>query len=341
MQQAIKLAAGHHTHPNPRVGAVVVSPDGQVVGEGAHEGVGHDHAEVVALRAAGQAASGATLYVTLEPCVHQGKTPPCTDAILESSISTVVVAVQDPDERVAGSGIYVLRQAGVDVHVGLESDAALELDAAYFHHRETGNPWVTLKMAMTLDGSLAALDGTSQWITSEEAREDAHRLRSRMDAIVVGAGTLRADDPQLSVRLGQSNGYQPRPVIIAGASDLPTGAQIWDRSPLVIATREISIPGGDLIVVAGDRDLPYPELAARALADEGLIEVLLEGGAALFGAWLRAGVINRGILYLAGRLGGGTGIQPIAGEFATMADSREVTIIDVRTVGPDLRIEFE
>jgi len=216
MQQAIKLAAGHHTHPNPRVGAVVVSDDGQVLGEGAHKGVGHDHAEVVALRAAGGTARGATLYVTLEPCAHHGHTPPCTDAILAAGISTVVVAVQDPDERVAGSGIYLLKQSGVNVEVDVETDAALDLDRAYFYYQETGKPLVTLKMAMTLDGSIAALDGSSKWITSEDARADVHRLRSRMDAVVVGAGTLRADDPLLDVRHGESLTHQPRPVVIAG-----------------------------------------------------------------------------------------------------------------------------
>jgi diaminohydroxyphosphoribosylaminopyrimidine deaminase/5-amino-6-(5-phosphoribosylamino)uracil reductase len=341
MQQAIKLAAGHHTHPNPRVGAVVVSDDGQVLGEGAHEGVGHDHAEVVALQAAGETARGATLYVTLEPCAHHGHTPPCTDAILAAGIANVVVAVRDPDERVSGSGIFQLRQAGVDVEVDVEAEAALKLDRAYFHHQETGKPFVTLKLAMTLDGSIAALDGNSKWITSEESRADVHRLRSRMDAVVVGAGTLRSDDPLLDVRHGESLAYQPRPVVIAGTKELPPWAKIWERAPLVISSREIDIPNGDLVVVAGDRELPYPETAAQALADHGLLDVLLEGGAGIAGAWLRAGTINRVILYLAGRLGGGVGLQPIGGEFATMADSREVTITDVQTIGPDLRIEFE
>jgi diaminohydroxyphosphoribosylaminopyrimidine deaminase/5-amino-6-(5-phosphoribosylamino)uracil reductase len=296
---------------------------------------------VVALAAAGDAAEGATMYVTLEPCVHHGNTPPCTDAILEAGISTVVVAREDPDEKMAGSGIYILKQSGVDVEVGLESAAAIELDPAYFHHRETGMPLVTMKVAMTLDGSVAALDGSSRWITSEEAREDAHRLRATMDAVVVGAGTLRIDDPLLTVRLDGWEGHQPTPVVIAGVEDLPQDARLWARDPLVLATRPIEIPSGELVVVAGDRHLPYPEVAAKSLADRGLIDLLLEGGAALMGAWLRAGVISKGILYLAGRIGGGRGLQPVGGEFATIEEAREVTIVDVRTVGPDLRIEFE
>ena len=341
MQRAIELASGHHTHPNPRVGAVIISPDGQIVGQGAHHGVGRAHAEVVALAEAGEAARGATMYVTLEPCVHHGNTQPCTDAILKAGVASVVVARQDPDDKVSGSGIYILKQSGVRVEVGLESESARALDPAYYHHRETGMPLVVMKMAMTLDGSVAALDGSSKWISSEEARNDAHQLRATMDAIVVGAGTLRRDDPLLTVRLDDWEGHQPKPVVIAGAEDLPQHARVWAREPLVLATRPIEIPSGELKVVAGDQHLPYPEVAAETLAGEGLLDVLLEGGPVLMRAWLNAGVISKGILYLAGRLGGGRGLQPIGGEFASMSESREVTIVDVRTVGPDLRIEFE
>lgn len=339
--RAIELAADHHTHPNPRVGAVIVSSDGEVIGEGAHAGVGSDHAEVAALRQAGASAAGATMYVTLEPCVHQGNTPPCTDAILKAGVANVVVSVKDPDERVSGSGIYILKQGGVSVEVGLESEAALNVDQAYFHHRTTSNPWVTMKYAMTVDGSIAAIDGSSKWITSDEARADAHHLRSLVDAVVVGAGTLRTDDPLLDARGDYASGHQPRPVVIAGSQPLPSSARIWQRNPLVLSTRAIDVPGGDVAVVAGDRDQPYPESATAELGERGLIDILVEGGADLIGSWLRAGVINRGVVYLGALIGGGEGVQPIGGEFASISDSREITITDVRRLGPDLRIEFE
>jgi diaminohydroxyphosphoribosylaminopyrimidine deaminase/5-amino-6-(5-phosphoribosylamino)uracil reductase len=341
MLRAIELAADHHTHPNPRVGAVIVSSDGAVIGEGAHFGVGSDHAEVVALRQAGSDARGATLYVTLEPCVHHGNTPPCTDAILEAGVANVFVAVQDPDERVSGSGVYILKQGDVNVEVGLEAEASLDLDRAYFHHRTTSHPWVTMKYAMTVDGSIAAIDGSSKWITSEEARADAHQLRSSVDAVVVGAGTLRSDNPLLDARGEYASGHQPRPVVIAGAQPLPPSARIWQRNPLVLSTRAIEIPGGEVAVVPGDQNHPYPEAATAELGERGLIEILVEGGADLIGSWLRAGVIDRGILYLGARMGGGKGVQPIGGEFASISDSREITITDVRSLGPDLRVEFE
>jgi len=341
MLRAIELAAGHHTNPNPRVGAVVVSDSGEILGEGAHRGVGSDHAELVALNKAGTSARGATMYVSLEPCVHQGNTPPCTDAILEAGVSKVIVAVEDPDERVSGSGIYILKQSGLEVEVGLNSEEAVAMNQAYFHHRSTGRPWVTLKYAMTIDGSIAALDGSSQWITSEEARSDAHRLRATVDAVVVGAGTLRQDDPLLSVRGEHDSGHQPRPVVVAGSQPLPTSSRIWQRDPLVLATRKLDIPSGELAIVAGDHELPYPEAATAELGERGLIEVLLEGGAELIGSWLAAGVVNRGVLYLGARMGGGQGLQPVAGDFRTIGDAREVSIVDVRSLGPDLRIEFE
>jgi len=340
MWRAIELATQHRTHPNPRVGAVLVDRAGQVVGEGSHQGVGRPHAEVIALEQAGERARGSTLYVTLEPCVHHGNSPPCVTAIVAAGVTHVVVGVIDPDQRVSGKGISWLTDAKVEVTVGELADEAEAVDPGYFHHRRTGLPRVTLKTAMTLDGSVAALDGSSQWITSEESRLDAHVLRSEMDAVVVGAGTLRSDDPELSARHPEAGDTQPRPVIIAGAGELPTEAQLWRRDPLVIATRAVEIPSGDLAVVAGE-DHPDPVAAARAIADAGLLDVLLEGGPTMAGAWWRAGIITRGVLYLAGKVGGGVGIGPFAGSFSSLSEAREVNIRSVRNVGLDLRIEFE
>jgi diaminohydroxyphosphoribosylaminopyrimidine deaminase/5-amino-6-(5-phosphoribosylamino)uracil reductase len=340
MRRAIDLAAPERTHPNPRVGAVVVDATGVVVGEGAHVGVGRAHAEVVALQQAGEKARGSTLYVTLEPCTHYGATPPCVDAIISSGVAGVVVGAIDPDPRVSGQGVSRLEEAGMEVDIEVLAAEAEAVDPPYFHHRRTGLPLVTLKLAMTLDGSVAALDGTSQWITSEEARTDSHRLRSSVDAVVIGAGTLRADDPLLTARLDEPIVSQPVPVIVAGDEPLPRESRIWGRSPVVISSSLIEIPSGELVVVAGDR-YPDPEESARALAERGLLDLLLEGGATLAGSWWRAGLVGRGVIYIAARMGGGEGLSPLGGDFPTMAQSRAVTIREVRTVGPDIRIEFE
>ncbi len=338
--RAIELAAPHHTHPNPRVGAVIVAATGSVVGEGAHTGPGHPHAEVVALEAAGPGAVGGTIYVTLEPCTHHGLTPPCVDALIAAGIARVVVGAIDPDPRVSGTGVDTLRRAGVDVVTGMLEPEAVALDRAYFHQRRTGLPLVTLKLAMTLDGAVAARDGSSKWITSEAARADAHLLRAGADAVVVGAGTLRQDDPLLTARADRVT-RQPRPVVVAGDRPLPAERRLWEREPIVIATSGIKPPSGELLLVeGGEGGLPDPSATARALADAGFYDILLEGGPGLAGSWWRSGVVDRGVLYLAGRVAGGSGLSPLGGDFATMAESREVTIGETRMVGPDLRIEF-
>lgn len=339
MRRAIELAAGHRTHPNPRVGAVVIDSSGEVVGEGAHHGVGLPHAEVLALDRAGALATGSTLYVTLEPCSHQGLTPPCTEAVLAAGVATVVIGAIDPDPRVSGTGVARLEGAGVKVELDFLAEEGEAVDPAYFHHRRTGLPLVTLKMASTLDGSVAATDRTSRWITSEESRRDAHILRSKSDAVVVGAGTIRSDDPLLTVRLDGAEA-QPLPVIVAGTQPLPAEGRIWERSPLVIATGPIDIPSGDAVIVDGEDDRPDPKATARALADRGLLDVLLEGGPHLAASWWRSGVVGRGVLYVGARIGGGRGLAPLEGDFATMAESRPVNITEVRMVGPDIRIDF-
>ena len=341
MRRALELGRPHHTHPNPRVGAVVVDSQGELVGEGAHQGAGKDHAEVVALNAAGPRARGSTLYVTLEPCVHSGRTPPCLDVILEAEVAAVVVATEDPDSRASGRGVAALEKAGLMVTVGVLDQEARSIDPAYFHHRTTGLPLITLKYAMTLDGAVAAQDRSSQWITSEEARTDSHRLRAEMDAVVVGAGTLRTDDPLLTVRLEDYTGPQPVPVVVAGREELPPSARLWERSPLVISDRERSIPAGNLIVVGGSSGLPDPVAAARALAELGHLALLLEGGATLAGAWWRTGLITRGVVYLGAKLGGGSGLGPLGGAFPSIDDATEVSISAVRQLGPDCRLDFE
>ncbi|MEA1904174.1 MAG: bifunctional diaminohydroxyphosphoribosylaminopyrimidine deaminase/5-amino-6-(5-phosphoribosylamino)uracil reductase RibD [Actinomycetota bacterium] len=340
MQRALALAGGHHPHPNPRVGAVVVR-DGVIVGEGFHVGPGHDHAEVAALNQAGESAVGSTVYVTLEPCSHTGLTPPCSDALIAARVASVVVAAIDPDPRVAGTGVGALRGAGIEVTIATDQTEGRAVDRAYFHHRETGFPLVTLKYAMTLDGAVAALDGTSKWITNTAAREDAHGLRAAADAVVVGSGTLRVDDPRLDVRLSTYQGAQPRAVIIAGAGDLPTTSAIWDREPIVISAFERSLPSGELIEVAGAAGRPDPRASCVALADAGLLDLLVEGGPTLARSWLDSGVVSRGVVYIGSQIAGGGGMSPIAGAFATFDDSIQVSISGVHTLDGDVRVDFE
>ncbi|HZJ49182.1 MAG TPA: bifunctional diaminohydroxyphosphoribosylaminopyrimidine deaminase/5-amino-6-(5-phosphoribosylamino)uracil reductase RibD [Acidimicrobiia bacterium] len=336
MARSLEIARNTRPHPNPRVGAVVVDANGVIVGEGNHIGPGNPHAEVVALRAAGAAALGATIYVTLEPCSHFGRTPPCTEAIIASGVRRAIVAVEDPDERVAGSGIEALRKAGLDVEVGLMEQEARALDPGYFHHRRTGRPMVTLKAAATLDGQVAALDGSSQWITSEEAREDAHWLRAASDAVMVGAGTLRSDDPALDVRLGSYNGPQPVPVIVAGSQLLPPNAKVLARKPIVLSPH--SIEGFDTIVVPKDGATDL-RLGLEALGERGIVDLLVEGGPKLASALLSAGLVDRMVLYLGAKLAGGVGRPLFDGNFLTLSQSHQVRITRVTKVGADVKLE--
>ncbi len=338
MREAISLAAATRPHPNPRVGALVLDAEGRLVGRGAHTGPGSPHAEVLALEEAGDRAAGGTLVVSLEPCDHTGRTPPCTEAVLASGVARVLVGVEDPDPRVAGRGIARLRSAGMEVRTGIAAAEVEALDPGYFHHRRTGRPQVTLKMALTLDGWAAAADGTSQWITSEEARADGHRLRAATDAVMVGAGTVLADDPALTVRLPEYSGGQPRAVVVAGRRSLPPQARIWGRRPLVLVAGPAEYPG-EVVVVPGPDGV---DLAAglAALGERGLLDVLVEGGPTLAGSLLKAGLVDRGVFYLGAQLGGGVGTPALRGGFATLADSRWVRIESMAPVGPDVRIEF-
>ena len=340
MHRAIDLAGKKvHTHPNPRVGAVIVDALGAVVGEGWHEGPGTSHAEVMALEEAGSRARGSTVYVSLEPCSHHGRTPPCVDALIEVGVARVIVGAIDPDPKVSGRGVAGLQEAGIEVVTGVLEGPAREVDPGYFRHRETGMPQVTLKWAMTLDGSVAAEDGSSQWITSEDARNHAHEVRAGVDAVVIGAGTMRADDPGLDVRIDGYRGDQPRPVVVAGRNRLPAEARIWERDPVVVSTSALSLPAGELLEVPG-HELPDPIETCRALAGMGLLDLLLEGGPTLAGAWWRAGVVTSGLVYVGARVAGGSGQSPLAGIFSTIGEADEVEFGPARNVGTDVLIEF-
>lgn len=326
MGQAMTVAAAvrRRVAPRPWVGAVVVpfgEPDHPGF-EGATDGRTGPHAERVALAAAGDAAKGSTLYVTLEPCSHHGLTPPCVDAVIDAGVARVVVGITDPDENVSGEGIARLRAAGIDVEVGCRSDDVARQLAPYLHHRSTGRPFVVLKLASTLDGRTAGPDGSSKWITGDEARLDAHRLRADSDAILVGAGTVRVDNPALTVRLPDEergpDDTEPLRVVLGTAS---TGAAV---QPCL----EVS---GDLGVILDD------------LGDRGILQLMIEGGSSVAQAFHGAGLVNRYVLYVAPAFfGGNDALGLFSGAGAeTVDDLWRGRIVDVARVGDDLRLEIE
>jgi len=341
MRRAMAIATATWPHPNPRVGAVVVDAEGAPVAEAAHEGPGRHHAEAAAFAAAGERARGGTLVVTLEPCDHQGRTPPCTEAIIAAGIATVVVGAVDPDPRVAGAGIRRLRAAGIDVEVGVPDLDAESIDPAYFHHRRTGLPFVTVKMAGTLDGQAAAADGTSRWITSPAAREDVHRLRAEADAVMVGAGTLRDDDPALTVRLPGYRGPQPIPVVAAGRRPLPENATIFERNALIVTTGEHDEvpPSVDRLTVPGSEEGVDLKAMLAALGRRGVVSMLVEGGPRLAGSFVRQGLADRIVVYIGARIAGGVGRPVLAGAFPTLQTARPVEIVAARRIGDDVRID--
>src|SRR3954454_14831160 len=317
MRQAIAAAAAVRTTtaPNPWVGAALVTDDGRIF-TGATRPPGGAHAEIEVLRAAGDSARGASLYVTLEPCSHHGRTGPCADAVIVAGVARVVVAIEDPDEQVAGRGIARLREAGVDVRVGTCRDEVTEQLRPYLKHRRTGRPYVVLKLASTLDGRTAAPDGTSQWITGPEARTDAHRLRAESDAVLVGAGTVRADDPSLTVRHVDAPGGDPLRVVLGHA---PADAKIQPALELT-----------------GDLDAVLDKLGGM-----GVLQLLVEGGAQVAHDFHAAGLVDRYVIYLAPALmGGDDGRGLFAGPgAATINDMWRGRIVNVARLGEDLRVE--
>ena len=322
MARAIELAQGVRTttSPNPWVGCVIVDRDGRVVGEGATAPPGGPHAEHAALALAQRRARGATVYVTLEPCAHHGRTPPCTDALIRAGVARVVAGVGDPDERVAGAGFRALEQAGVSVAVGVLARDVSDQLRPYLVHRSTGRPYVVLKLAATLDGRTAAPDGSSRWITGVEARRDVHRLRAESDAVLVGAGTVRCDDPALDVRedAAPAPSRQPLRVVLG---HVPGRARVQPALEL----------GGDLGVVLDD------------LGRRGVLQLLVEGGAHVAHAFHRDGLVDRYVWYLAPAfLGGDDGIPVFAGPGATtMAEAWRGRLVSVCRLGGDLRIDLE
>jgi diaminohydroxyphosphoribosylaminopyrimidine deaminase/5-amino-6-(5-phosphoribosylamino)uracil reductase len=347
MAQALRLAERglDTTSPNPRVGCVIVK-DGAVVGEGWHERAGEPHAEPLALRAAGERARGATAYVTLEPCSHFGRTPPCADALVAAGIARVVVAMQDPNPLVSGNGIAKLRKAGIEVECGVMEATASELNPGFVSRMTRGLPWVRSKIAASLDGRTALANGVSQWITGPEARQDVQRWRARSCAVLTGIGTVLADDPQLNVRDPDCT-HQPLRVVLDSCLRTPPSAKILSGGSVLIYTATQDAARIGALEAAGAQVAVLPAIGRqvdllamlRELAQRGINEVLVEAGATLNGALLRAGCVDELILYLAPQLLGDAARGLVALGELTALDQRVALVWrDVRQVGGDLRL---
>lgn len=349
MARALQLAAmgQYSARPNPMVGCVLVN-DGAVVGEGWHEKAGEAHAEINALQAAGDRAKGATAYVTLEPCAHTGKTPPCADALVEAGIARVIVAMQDPYRAVAGRGLTILQEAGIATEIGLMQAAAESLNTGFVSRVTRGRPRVRMKIAASLDGAIAMSSGESQWITGRDARHDVQKLRARSGAVMTGIGTVLADDPSLNVRAPQldTRGLQPLRVVLDSRLRMPATAKM------------LSLPGATLVCCTGDHDATGLKEAGAEVRDFGahgsvvnvfevlaalgereINDVLVETGPLLAGYLLQKDLVDELVIYQSPHImGSNTRGMFNTPSWATLADRRTLDVTDVRRVGIDTRI---
>lgn len=347
MAQALRLAERglYTTTPNPRVGCVIVRA-GAVVGEGWHERAGGPHAEVIALQAAGERARGATAYVTLEPCHHHGRTPPCDEALVAAGVERVVAAMHDPDPRTAGQGTERLKRAGIEVTAGVLESEARELNIGFVARVTRGRPWTRMKIAASLDGRTALNNGKSQWITGEAARRDGHHWRARACAVLTGIGTVRDDDPQLTVR-EVSTPRQPLRVVVDSRLEIPPAARILAGGGVLIAcaiadkqkSAQLQDRGAEVITIpnaAGKVDLPA---LMRELGRRGVNELHVEAGTKLNGSMLNDGCFDELLVYLAPHLLGdrARGMADLA-ELTDLAGRRMLKFSDMRAVGDDVRI---
>lgn len=348
MARALQLAERglFTTTPNPRVGCVIVK-DGQVVGEGWHEKAGEPHAEVHALRAAGAAARGATVYVTLEPCSHHGRTPPCANALIDAGVARVVAATIDPNPAVAGQGLQLLTLAGVRVESGLMEAAARELNIGFIARMGRGRPWLRLKTATSLDGKTGLIGGESKWITGEAARLDVHRWRARSCAILTGVGTVLADDPRMNARDVETP-RQPLKVIVDSALRTPSTAQVLADSVLVIGIVDVperraalEAAGAEVILLANSHGRVDLGALLTELGRRGINEVHAEAGATLNGALLEAGLVDEWLAYYAPVVLGhaALGLFDVP-PLADMAQRRSFTVCEMRQIGADLRLRL-
>lgn len=355
MRRALALGdtARQSCGPNPWVGCVIAL-GGEIVGEGAYVEAGGPHAEPRALAVAGDRARGATAYVTLEPCDHHGRTPPCTDALIDAGVSRVVVGVDDPDDRVSGRGIQRLRDAGIDVDVGVGRPEAEESLRPYLHHRSTGRPWCVVKAAASIDGRVAAADGTSQWITGEVARADAHRLRGQSQAVVVGSGTALADRPTLTARdVDPSPAAQPLRVLLDARGRTPAAGPLFDTDlapTLVVTTAAADVDavaawkaaGVEVEEVAGAPrgGVDLVEVIAR-LGRRGIVQALFEGGAAVHGSLAAADLVDEMVVYVGPTILGPHGRAAFDGfDVPTMTAAGRWRLIESAVLDGDVRITW-
>jgi diaminohydroxyphosphoribosylaminopyrimidine deaminase/5-amino-6-(5-phosphoribosylamino)uracil reductase len=338
------------TSPNPLVGAVVVA-GGRIRGEGFHEGPGRPHAEIVALEEAGDDARGATLYTTLEPCDHFGRTPPCTQTIARAGVARVVSAMGDPNPIVDGRGFAALTTVGIEVRTGVLAQEATRLNEAYVKHVRTGLPFVTWKMAASLDGKVASRDGTSRWITGEAARADVHRLRAAADAILVGAGTALVDDPSLTVRDPGYRGRPPLRVLVDARGRVPETGDLFDgAAPTMVATTSLAprerteawrARGAEVVEYEPEGGgVPLPQLLWD-LGKRGVQGVLLEGGPTLAWSMVEDRAVDKVVVYLAPKLIGGQDAPGVLGGrgFAPIAQAMQLSVASFDRVGEDLKVE--
>lgn len=353
MARALELARrGHYTtHPNPRVGCVIVR-DGQIVGEGWHIRAGEPHAEVHALRAAGDNARGATAYVTLEPCSHHGRTPPCADALVNAGAARVVAAMQDPNPAVAGRGLQRLAQAGIATESGVLEGEARKLNEGFLKRMEQGLPFVRVKLAMSLDGRTAMESGESQWITGPAARSAVQRLRAQASVVLTGADTVLADNARLTVRadeLGldaeQTALVMSRPplrVLVDGRLRVPLDAPFFKAGPALVATcmavEEQYANGPECMIVAGDDGQVDLRRLLVALAARDVNEVLVEAGPRLAGAFARQGLVDEFQIFIAGKFLGSSARPLLDWPLAQMKDAPQLKITEIRAVGDDWRV---
>jgi diaminohydroxyphosphoribosylaminopyrimidine deaminase/5-amino-6-(5-phosphoribosylamino)uracil reductase len=352
MARALQLAARglHSAHPNPRVGCVIVA-GGTAVGEGWHRRTGGPHAEVAALEIAGARAAGATAYVSLEPCCHQGRTPPCADALIGAGVSRLVYAAADPNPRVSGGGARRLAAAGVAVTGGVMETDARALNVGFFSRMERGRPWVRAKIAASLDGRVALASGASRWVTSPQSRHDAQALRARSSAILTGVGTVAADDPALTVRLSDLGEVSPpERIVLDTALRTPPGAQLLRQAGRTrvfcsrpeAQRRQALEAAGAVVEVVAERDgRPDPAAVLARLAELEVNELLVEAGPGVNGALLDAALIDELVVYQAPHVLGADGFGMFSTRGLTdMAARPEFDLGEVRRIGPDLRLVF-
>jgi diaminohydroxyphosphoribosylaminopyrimidine deaminase / 5-amino-6-(5-phosphoribosylamino)uracil reductase len=358
MREALRLAAlgRHRTRPNPMVGCVLAK-DGRIVGTGYHRQAGGPHAEAFALQEAAEAARGATAYVTLEPCAHHGRTPPCAEALLRAGVNRVVAAMEDPDERVAGRGLQMLREEGVQTEVGLLAAEAEQLNRAWLHWKRSGRPLVTLKAAVTLDGKIACCTGDSRWVTGELARDHVHRSRERSDAILCGVGTVKADNPELTARpAGVSDPQDPLRVVVDSLARTPPTARLLHPEVMarggkvLIACTKLAPPGRIQALREAGADVvefepasglvPLPGLMAE-LGRRSVASLLVEGGGQIHWSFLQGRLAHRVMVYIAPKLIGGFQAPGWVGGpgLPKMADAWRLTGTEIIRIGEDLLLE--